>query len=162
MAWVPPRTWVNGTVTAAMMNEISSSLHAIGDAWIPFTPSWTAGTTAPSLGNGTATGAYSAHGKTIHFRAKVTMGSTTTYGAGSYFLTVPFQPLTGLTPHLEVFANDVSAGTYYTGKTYFTASTTVGMAIHTTLPYMVALNPSAPFTWATGDSFEIYGTYESN
>lgn len=162
MAWVNPRTWVNGLVTAAMMNEISSSLHAVGDAWTPFTPTWTSNGAAVSLGNGTATGAYVAAGKSVHMRAKVTMGSTTTYGTGSYFLTVPFAPKTGLTPHLEVFCNDVSATTYYTGKTYFTASTTVGVAVHTVNPYIVALNATAPFTWAAGDSFEVYGTYETN
>lgn len=55
----------------------------------PYTPVWTAATTAPVLGNGTLTGGYMLVGKMCDFVITLTAGSTTTFGSGAYSFTLP-------------------------------------------------------------------------
>jgi hypothetical protein len=59
-------------------------------AWQSYTPTWgVAAGTAPSLGNGSIIGEYSVIGKTMHFKLQLLIGSTTTFGTGSYTFSVP-------------------------------------------------------------------------
>lgn len=58
-------------------------------AWNTYTPTWTAATTNPSIGDGTLTGKYAVVGKVCHFTTLVTFSSTTTYGSGAYTLGLP-------------------------------------------------------------------------
>jgi hypothetical protein len=59
-------------------------------AWTTYTPSWSSSGTQPSLGNGAITGRYFRIGKAVFVYIKLDMGSTTTYGTGSYYFSVPF------------------------------------------------------------------------
>jgi hypothetical protein len=54
--------------------------------WTTFTPTWTAATSNPVLGNGSLTGKYrrSANSDIVHFWIKLLIGSTTTFGSGVY------------------------------------------------------------------------------
>ena len=85
-----PITWVGGLVTSAMMNaQVRDPLTALQAAWTAYTPTWTAVTTNPSLGNGTLTGSYHRIGKTIFFTISLTIGSTTTLGSGGWIFSLP-------------------------------------------------------------------------
>lgn len=57
---------------------------------VPYSPSWTASTTAPVLGNGVLTGGYMLTGKMCDFVVALTIGTTTTVGVGAYTFTTPF------------------------------------------------------------------------
>ncbi|MGW1160354.1 hypothetical protein ACWD48_19480 [Streptomyces sp. NPDC002519] len=59
-------------------------------AWTSYTPTWTASTTNPSVGNGTLIGRYQLFGKTCHLQINLVTGSTTTYGSGTYTFALPF------------------------------------------------------------------------
>lgn len=59
-------------------------------AWVTYTPTWQANTTAPVLGNGTLTGRYQRIGRTILLHINLIPGSTTTFGSGGYFFNLPF------------------------------------------------------------------------
>jgi hypothetical protein len=86
-----PRTWVVGeVVSAAIMNqEIRDQFNSMFGAWTPYTPVWTASTN-PVLGNGTIIGRYMKFGRTVVCHINLVMGSTTTYGSGSYNFSLPF------------------------------------------------------------------------
>lgn len=57
--------------------------------WTSYTPTWTSSGTAPSLGNGTITGRYMRIGNLVTVQLNLTMGSTTTFGTGVYFFSIP-------------------------------------------------------------------------
>jgi hypothetical protein len=59
-------------------------------AWTSYTAAWAASGTAPSLGNGTLIGSYSKLGRTVHVRIELFGGSGTTWGSGTYSLSLPF------------------------------------------------------------------------
>jgi hypothetical protein len=62
---------------------------AVGATWTLYTPTWTGATTNPVLGNGTLSGAWTKHGKTITVRVNLKPGSTTTYGSGAWRFALP-------------------------------------------------------------------------
>lgn len=81
-----PRTWVVGeVVTAAQLNaEIRDQFSALLSAWTDYTPSWIAETGGtPAVGNGTLVGRYQKIGRSVDFLIKLTVGSTTTFGAAN-------------------------------------------------------------------------------
>ena len=65
-----------------------SAWIALG-AWNTYTPTWTATTTNPAIGDGTLTGRYAVVGKVCHFTTLVTFGASTAYGSGNYSLGLP-------------------------------------------------------------------------
>lgn len=61
-----------------------------GTAWTTYTPTWTASTTNPSLGNGTLVGRYQKTGRLVACHINLAPGSTTTLGSGGYSFAIPF------------------------------------------------------------------------
>jgi hypothetical protein len=165
MAWVTPRTWTAAEdVDAAMMNTLRDALKAIGDPWTAYTPTWAATGTAPAIGNGSIVGGYIAAGKFIHFRAVITMGTTTTFGTGTYTISPPVTPGGAGRTRMSGTARDDSASADFpafaiiangtTNAPLRTLPTTAGNAL-------VGIDPTTPFTWANLDSLTIHGTYEA-
>lgn len=87
-----PKTWVVGeTVSAALLNqEIRDQWNSVLGAWSTYTPTWTAVSTNPNIGNGSITGRYIKIGRTVTVSLMLTIGSTTTLGSGNYLFGVPF------------------------------------------------------------------------
>jgi hypothetical protein len=54
-----------------------------------YTPVWTSSGTAPSIGNGSITGKYSQVGDMLKGQITVTTGSTTSFGSGDYYFSIP-------------------------------------------------------------------------
>lgn len=163
MAWTDPRTWVSGeTVTASVMNvHVRDNLKAIGDSWTSYTPTWGA-TVAPAIGNGSIVGKYLAAGKLIHYRVVITAGSTTTFGSGTYTITLPFTPeATTREVHMGSLFDSSGADTYpvygllLSGVLSLrTDATTAGNALRT-------VSATVPVTMANGDVLTIAGSYEA-
>lgn len=63
-------------------------IGALG-AWTTYTPAWTASGTPPALLNGTLTGRWLRMNQLIIAELSLTMGSTTTFGTGVYFFSLP-------------------------------------------------------------------------
>ena len=78
MAW-PPTTH----------QDVQDEITAIRAAWTAYTPTWTAATTNPTLGNGSIVGRYRQIGKTVTFSVALTIGSTTNIGQGAYGFGLP-------------------------------------------------------------------------
>lgn len=168
MTWTSPRTWVSGEiVTAAIMNaHVRDQFAAIGDPWTAYTPSWTASTTNPTLGNGTLVGRYMQAGKYVTFSIVLTMGSTTTFGTGTYALSLPFTAggATGGRFLMTGTGRDDSASSDFalTGIIAATTSSVSLRSMPTTAGNALAIVTQAvPTTWASGDIITISGTYEA-
>lgn len=81
---------VTGTVVPTVwLDLLNANFAEIGAAWTSYTPTWAGSGSAPDIGNGTIAGAYKLLGKLLFVRIRVVMGSSTTYGSGTYFFTLP-------------------------------------------------------------------------
>lgn len=129
-------------------------------AWTTFTPTWLGAGGNPSLGNGTSTGAYYVHGKTLHVRASITMGTTTTFGTGEWRVTIPgsFSSVTGPQQSSSAWAYDSSTTTLYSMACLCNSASTF---LYTWANAQAAsVQSTSPFTWATGDVWTIGATIE--
>lgn len=159
-----PRTWVTSeVVTAAFMNtEIRDAFTGIQAAYTSFTPAWTASTTNPVLGNGTLTGKYTRTGKDVEARIVLVMGSTTTFGAGSYRLSMP------VAPHAENYTATFAAigqtsmfDTSAAARIFRLACCIDATNIDLRDAANTGTNPTSPWTWAVGDALISTFAYEA-
>lgn len=119
-----------------------------------YAPVWSSSGTAPVLGNGTLTGTYRKIGNMVVVNINGTFGTTTTFGTGNYFWTLPFA--TTVT-YLVVGSCEAKIGTtFYTGSSYLANTTTVGGVSSGQLGVWGQLFPA---TWSSGDNFTITLTY---
>lgn len=148
-------------VTAVKLNALADGIQA---AWTTYTPTWTASVVNPVLNNGSISGKYIQVGKTVHFWMKLTVGSTTTVGSGTYKLTLPVAPVAGHLGRFDLVYTDVSGGGQFRGITFGLSASTVQLAYDqngaTNTPIQ-ALTNTSPFVPATGDVYEMWGTYEA-
>lgn len=162
MAWTPPATFVAGAVlTAAQLNtNLRDDLLVLSDPWTAFTPTWSGSTTNPVIGNGTLLGGYMVAGKWVRFWIHVTMGSTTTYGSGTYSLTLP------VTENAHRWAFDGiarAAGSSYrmVGERLASGSVTCRVDPTTAGNQLRAVTNLVPATFTTGDEIFVSGSYEA-
>ncbi|WP_063735629.1 hypothetical protein [Streptomyces sp. RTd22] len=159
-----PRTWVVGeTVTAALMNtEIRDQFNSIFGAWTSYTPTWTASTTNPVLGNGTLIGRYLKVGMTCTTQINLVTGSTTTYGAGNYSWALPFTSANaGCTyiGHAHLLAGPRWIGQFVISPASSTASPF--FPSNSTTTTTVFMQPTVPVTLAAGHQLRITIQYET-
>lgn len=67
-------------------------LRAGQGVWQDYTPSWTASTINPTVGNGQLVGRYMRVGNTLDFMLRIVWGSTTSDGDGPYDFGLPITP----------------------------------------------------------------------
>lgn len=169
MAWTAPRTWVAAeTVTAALMNQhVRDNLKALGDSWVSYTPAWTSTGTAPTIGNGSIVGASITTGpKTIDWYMTITMGSTTTYGTGSYRFSLPVAASTraaGSTLNIAGLLTDTGTAIWGVQACRIITSTTIELLAPTATAdaRLAVVAQTVPFTWANTDIVSIAGRYEA-
>ena len=154
------RTVSVGNVNSAAGNNTYERdfIDAFG-AWTSYTPTWGTYGTAPSLGNGTLVGAWVQVQKLVLFRIRLTAGSTTTFGTNGWTLTLPTSPNTGVRWAFAGIAQDSSTGSIY-AVTAGGTSSTIGVYNAAASP-LTGVTNTAPFTWATGDTLDVQGTYEA-
>lgn len=144
-----------GVVIDAEGSEVASSSGAWGD----FTPTWTASTTNPSVGDGTLSGRYIQDGDTVHFRVQLHWGSTTSGGSGEWQFTLPVEHRGGRWV-FSAFGHD-NATAWRAALNALTISSTAFKVYTADTAAGDALTPSIPHTWANGDDLWIVGTYEA-
>lgn len=152
----PTTATAGAAITAALWNSDVRDLGNAFGAWTSYTP--TVGGTGWAIGNGTATGAYCRVGDLIHFRASVTWGSSSTFGSAALTLTVPVTAAASAT----FMGRGVDSGSMVGLFFILSASTTTltTRLLSTTATADGAIS-TAPFTWASGDSLDVTGTYEA-
>lgn len=113
-----------------------------------YVPQWTSSGTQPTLGDGTISGSYDQNGRQIHAFGVLTIGSTSTFGTGTYRFSLPFTNATGIRIGT---ARILDAGT-----AFYIGVAVVGVGANyveiTTNASASQVNPTIPMTWAAGDT----------
>jgi len=132
-------------------------------AWTAYTPTWTAGTTNPAIGNGTIQGYYKVIGKTCFVRGNIAMGSTTTFGSGEWYVSMPFTASNADAILMTVTLLDNGSAWYNATLNGARAGYNYKAAMqyqHISNGTAADVNATAPFTWANTDRFIWNGSYE--
>jgi hypothetical protein len=123
--------------------------------WTVYTPTWRGSVSDPAIGNGLLTGQFTKVGKTVFFRAVITMGGTTTFGSGYWIIGLPAAlKYTPFSPTAMLV--DSGTGYHFAG----------GLAVSTTEVILIdmatgaLLDSATPFTWTVGDQVSFSGFYE--
>lgn len=153
---------VGGTPTAAWLDIFNANFAHLGAAWTSFTPTWTGSGGNPAIGNGTLSGAYLQVGKTLHVRYWMKAGSTTTFGTGTWYFTVP-NSLTVSTSYTQI----LTAYLLDAATLHYTATARIGSTTGFNSKFDIVISgtanavaPTQPFTWTTSDELVIEGTIE--
>lgn len=140
----------------------ASTMNSIGAAWETWTPTWSSSGTAPAIGNGTISGRYGRIQRLVFGQIAVTMGSTTTFGTGTWYFLLPLTNVTNVNAYAVLghgYMQDASAATVYSliGDRGNTSD-----KIHMRYPggSFGDVTATAPFTWASGDTLFVNFTYE--
>lgn len=125
--------------------------------WTDYTPTWTANTTNPSLGNGTLSGRYLQIGDLVKCQLYLKFGSTTTGGSGFWKFTYPVAPNTTYVLKYQVGSilcfNADGANVF--GVTGYGAGPSIICYASN------AVTATYPFTWAENDYLKIMFDYEA-
>lgn len=97
-------------------------------AWTAYTPTWTASTTNPAIGNGAVGGRYQAIGKTIFCNIHLASGTTTTWGSGAYSFSLPFVGITASVMQVGAGVCKIGPSTYFPLNTLITTGASVVQA----------------------------------
>ncbi len=133
--------------------------------WKAYTPTWTADTTNPAIGNGTLTGRYIVIGKLCTYVLGLVMGSTTTYGSGNWAFSLPINAVNTAGINFYGVAHIRKAGTANYERIAQIAPSVSTSAINTfTDPTqgsnLYNISATVPFTWGENDALGIEITYE--
>lgn len=137
----------------------------IGRTWLSWTPTWTAVTTDPAIGNGTLSGRYLKIGQLVIAEMLLIPGSTTTFGSGRWRFTFPVNAsdgyLSGYGFRSLGFGRiyDTSAGATYTALPLFFAGETSRFSLVVS-GSAGQVNSTTPMTWASTDEITIQIMYE--
>lgn len=121
---------------------------------LSYVPTWASSGTQPVLGNGTLIGKYVVKAGLCFVSISLNLGSTTTYGTGTYSFTLP------ITPKVTSYgaARMLSSGTaWFLGTA--TASTGAQAVDVTTDNAGNQISPTIPFTWKSGDTLSLSVVY---
>lgn len=152
----PSRAGIQAAIDEAVDARVASG------AWSTYSPTWTAASTNPAIGNGTIAGRYVQVGKTVHFRVVITMGSTTTYGTGQWSVTLPVASVAAGVQDLigEAF---IGGGVYPLRGRIATGTSTVLLYCDPTTAggFLRSVTATTPGTWINATVLVIQGTYEA-
>jgi hypothetical protein len=152
----------SGSIQLRSNLKLSDGTSPEGE-WTNFTPTWTASTSNPAIGDGLIEGRYKQVGKTVHVWMSVSMGSTTTFGTGEYKMSLPVaaRMIASVVLDLVMYDNGTRHYNSLAHNDY-----TTGISLNNTSVTLFwdtgVVTESAPFTWANGDYFIISGTYEAS
>jgi hypothetical protein len=163
---VTDRHLITGSLIVSASTNLTGSVtineSRIDTAWTAYTPQWTAASSNPAIGNGTIEGYYKVIGKTCFVRGNIAMGSTTTFGTGEWYVSMPFTA-----SHADAILMTVTL--LDNGSAWYNATMAgarAGFNHKAPIQYQnVAgtagdVNATGPFTWATSDRFIWNGSYE--
>jgi hypothetical protein len=131
--------------------------------WTTYVPVVTSGGTAPSLGNGTLTGAYVRVGKLVHCRIFFQFGSTTNLGTGTLSWSLPLAAASpsGLTTAVWVGSALLRDQGGTPGRYVGVCTVDAGASVAGVLAEGGSLmTNSVPFTWASTDYMSLSVVYE--
>jgi hypothetical protein len=140
-----------------------------GSVWVEYGTnfvwkSWTPTLTNMTLGNGTLDCQYFKIGRTVHYKFRFNLGTTSTMGTSPYF-SLPF----GFTDATEIECGLATAVDSSTAARYPFTQYAIGggaglLCLNSAGTYVVVAGVTAtvPFTWANTDVIMATGTYEAS
>ena len=163
-----------GLAVTAFIDDIRvrvlSTTLANQGQWVDYTPTWTAVTTNPVIGNGNLTGRYTIVGKTVTCRIELKAGSTTTFGSGVWRFSLPFTAVSP--PAFFTWDQHVlmaAGGAIDTGVAFIPIHT-ARFPTTSTVELLTDSSPSTlsssqitsglPFAWGNTDTLSAVFTYE--
>ena len=161
--WESPGTELEVSTAAQQLAPPSQAppLSAFFSPWQAYDAEWRATGSNPAIGDGSIVGRFRRLGTRVEVNVTVTCGSTTTFGSGSYVVTMPpncaGRNVTNGTQngHLTMFVGASS----YPGNVQLLPGGTDMHLIHASSPQANA-SPTVPGTWANGDRFVITAEFE--
>lgn len=134
--------------------------------WQAYAPTWqNYGGTAPTIGNGSLSGAYTIIGKTVLYRVQLTTGTTTSMGTGYCTFTLP-NLINGYFLNGSAWIVEGGSGKPYMGVlvpgAYFLgiANSVVVLAYKPVGTDAFMMSNTNPMPWPSSSSMWISGTYE--
>jgi len=133
--------------------------------YTPYTTVWGGSGGTPAINNGGLFATYWRHSQTVFFAIRLTIGSTSTLGAGAWSFTLPFPAESNSSIGMACYgvAVQVSAGTRpFPIMGGLQAAGGNSLFWMWNLLFTVGANvvtPSAPFSWVAGDWLHLTGTY---
>jgi hypothetical protein len=122
---------------------------------IAFDMTWTSSGTAPTLGNGTKTSDYEIQRNMCFIQFAIVMGSTTTYGTGTWLFVMPINRVGGSTRNLVGQITDASAGLIRQVMNTWNSVVNIALAPDSASN----IGPTVPWTWAVSDTIAVSGWY---
>jgi hypothetical protein len=135
------------------------SYPASNAAWPTYAAAWTGGVTNPTLGNGTATYKFLQIGKMVHIKGKILMGSTTTFGSGTWFVSLPVTAADVVGAGSCIIFDSSTPATQEGGSCNLSSSTALQFFPGSGGGTVKANNPMA--AWASGDILTWSMDYEA-
>jgi len=155
-SWVAQKI-VNAQIDAAAAIDVSK----LAGAFQTYTPTWSADSVNPAIGDGTKTGKYIRIGNLIFGYVLIVMGSTTTYGSGNYSFSLPVSAEnTGFLGLGVASILDNSPFTLYQAYVRWNSQTTVQLDTFATPADQI--DPSVPITFAASDAIRFSFIYEAD
>jgi len=139
---------------------ILAELNALSTAWTTWSPTLANLT----LGNGSVSAKYRQVGKTVNYRFKFTLGSTSAVGTGPTF-TLPVAPdgsFYAADDSIGIFTGIDAATNSYPGVVLLVSGSTIRMKVYNAAgTYVLAadITSTVPFTWGSGDILLAEGLY---
>lgn len=140
---------VSGGVTAVINNYNNQ----ITLPTTSYSPSWTASSSNPAIGNGTITASYTINGRRVTVSLKLECGSTTTFGSGEFRFSLPVTAAASPTNSIgsakmldDGVSFRVGVAEVAASGTYFTVTPDSGAT---------ACTAAVPFTWGTNDTMWV-------
>lgn len=125
-----------------------------------YTPSWTGSVSNPVLNNGSMSARFSREGKKIFFEVDLTMGSTTTYGSGVWFFSLPRTDL-GVSPVTVTgpFWIQTAVGTATLGMVRIEPGLSKASLFFVNAGSAAQVRNNSPYSWAAQDNIRFSGWY---
>ncbi len=124
------------------------------------TPNWKGDSSDPAIGNGSISASVVRNGRALQVNISVGMGSTTTFGSGDWYFTLP-------SPY-DFKARDNSVGSAYildNGTAFFVGIARMASGSNQirvfTNNVATGVRSSVPMTWANGDNLNISIEFEA-
>lgn len=137
-------------IDSTNLTLVTDALQALTDAPSSWSPAWTSSGTAPVLNNGTLTGTYLQAGKLVLAQFELIMGSSTTFGTGTYSMSLPVAATGSAGKSLggSIYLLDNSTTTSNMAAPIYSTSTTIVIRYHGGTSNVAA---TVPWTWAQSD-----------
>jgi hypothetical protein len=155
----PVNPTANQFIDAAFWDtEIYDRWVDLGTSWATYTTAWTASSN-PSIGGGSLSAAFKRwdQGKLIQIRIRMTAGTGTTFGSGLWSFSLPPGLTVPASSPIHAHLLDSSAGDRYMAAGYITQANGVERIV---VNGNSGVSATSPYTWATGDTLFLGGTFE--